>query len=199
MSETCIETIKALDGKIYNIDYHQKRYERTLTYYYGLVNAVYDLKEFLKPPKDGLYRCRVVYSHKGILDVSYYKYKKRAINKLKIVYDDEITYKYKSTNRDMLDKLYAQRGDADDVIIIKDGYVTDTTIANIAFKTNGVWYTPKQPLLKGTTRQRLLDAGKLQERKIKHINSYTDIALLNSMIDFDIITNKQRKIKDIVC
>jgi len=199
MIETCIETIKALDGEIYHIDYHQKRYESTLKYFYGIVNEICKLQEYLHPPKNGLYRCRVVYSHRGIIDVSYHPYKKREINKLKIIINNDITYKYKSTDRELLNKAYELREEADDVIIVKNGYITDTTIANIALQKDGIWYTPQTPLLRGTTRQRLLDAGKIKEAKIniKDIKTYSQIALLNSMIDFDIIS--KRDIKDIIC
>ena len=98
-----LETIKAQDGEIYNLTYHQKRYESVLK---GLDNSeIKDLKKYLFPPKTGLYRCRVVYDEKNI-DVEYIKYKKREVTKLKLVYDDEIVYEIKFTNRKNLEKLF---------------------------------------------------------------------------------------------
>ena len=82
------------------------------------------------------------------------------------------------------------REEGDDILIIKDLLVTDTSIANIAFETSGgEWITPKNPLLKGTTRARLLDEGKLKEADIRvhELRSFTKVALLNAMIDFDVL------------
>ena len=183
-----IETIKAINGDIYHIDYHQKRYEFVLNSF-G-VNDVKNLADFLDPPKDGLYKCRLVYNFNDI-DVSYSKYKKRNISSLKIIFDKDIDYSYKSIDRRELDSLFTLKGKCDDVLIIKNSLVTDTTIANVAFYRDGFWFTPKEPLLKGTTRARLLDNNTIVEAdiKVQELKSFSKVALLNAMIDFDILEN----------
>jgi len=190
MSKTFFETIKILDGEIFHINYHQKRYESVLKAFD--IEDVKKLKDFIEIPKYGLYRCRLVYDlsvSPHNIEVQYLEYKKRDIKTLKVVFDNEIDYKYKSTCRDNIDKLYDLRDDCDDIIIIKNLLVTDTSIANIAFYTSSGWITPKKPLLKGTTRQRLIDEGKLLEVdiKVQDIKSFSKVALLNAMIDFDIL------------
>jgi len=122
--------------------------------------------------------------------VTFHEYKKREINTFKLIFENEIDYAYKSTDREEIDALYQKREDCDEILIIKDLLVTDTSIANIAFYTaEGIWITPKSPLLKGTTRARLLDEGKLVEADIKanELRSFSKVALLNAMIDFDIL------------
>ncbi len=180
-----IETIKAVDGEVYHLEYHQARYEGVLN---SLGIKIKDLREFLTPPAWGLYRCRLEYGIDGI-DVTYHEYKKREIKSLKLVFDNEIEYSLKSSNREILDSLFARKDEADDILIIKDLLVTDTSIANIAFYRDGTWLTPKKPLLKGTTRARLIDEGKLIEADIKSsdLRNFSQIALLNAMIDFDIL------------
>ena len=130
--------------------------------------------------------------------MTYHEYKKREINSLKLVYDDRIDYSLKSTSRDELDALYALRGKCDDILIVKNSLVTDTSIANIAFYDSKKWITPASPLLKGTTRARLLDDGKIFESDVylDDFKSFSKVALLNAMINFDIITQKK---KDIFC
>jgi len=184
-----LETIKAADGEIYHINYHQTRYESILKFF-G-VKEFKNLVDFLDPPKDGLYRCRLVYDLDGVVEVSYHKYKKRTINSLKIVVDNGIDYSLKSTNRKNLDSLFFKKDGCDDVLIVKNSLVTDTTIANIAFYKDGVWFTPKTPLLNGTTRARLLDDVVLKELdiKVEDLESFSKVALLNAMIDFDILEN----------
>ncbi len=181
-----IETIKVVDGKVLHLEYHQSRYERVLNQLE--IKDVKDLKDYLDPPEWGLYRCRLVYS-KDAIDVEYCEYKKRDISSLKLIFDNEIEYSLKSANREKLDLLSAQKGEADDILIIKNLLVTDTTVANIALYRDGVWLTPKTPLLKGTTRERLLCEGKIVEADIssKELRTFTQVALLNAMIDFDIL------------
>jgi 4-amino-4-deoxychorismate lyase len=79
----------------------------------------------------------------------------------------------------------------DDIIVIKNGILTDTSIANIAYKINEIWYTPKTPLLNGTTRQRYLDNGIIHEKDIgiNDIHKIEEFAILNAMLDFEIIDN----------
>lgn len=196
MNRTYLETIKALDGKLFNLSYHQKRYESVLK---SLgINDFKNLKEYLNPPTSGLYRCRLVYDEKNI-SVTYHKYKKREIKSLKLVYDDKINYSKKSTNRDELNNLFEKREECDEVLIVKNTLITDTTIANVAFYKDGLWYTPKEPLLEGTTRARLLDEGKIIEKDIRvnDLKNYSKLALMNAMLDFDIIT--KYNLKDLAC
>lgn len=186
MKSNHLETIKILDGEIFHIEYHQQRYERVLN---SLgVNPSKKLLDFIKPPEWGLYRCRLVYNADTI-EVTYHEYKKREINSFKLIFDNEIEYSHKAENREDIDRLFYLREDADEILIIKNLMITDTSIANIAFYRDGIWYTPKNPLLEGTTRERLLESGKIVQSDIKasDLRTFSKIALLNAMIDFDII------------
>lgn len=190
MNKLFLETIKAVDGKALHVEYHQKRYEEVLREF-G-IDEVQNLQTFLNPPKYGLYRCRLTYDLSQTsqkIEVEYLEYKKREIKNLKVIFDNDIQYSKKSTCRDDLDKLYDLKDDADDILIIKNLLVSDTSIANIAFYIDGSWLTPKTPLLKGTTRARLLDEGKIIEAdiKVQDIKKFSKIALLNAMIGFDIL------------
>jgi len=188
-----LETIKSLDGELFHLEYHQWRLERALE-----TEDTHNLTALLSPPKKGLYRCRVVYNHNEI-NIEYIPYSKRQIHHLKLVYDDSLNYEKKYENRDSLNALFKQKGRADDIIIIKNSLITDTSIANIAFYDGEVWVTPKSPLLEGTTRKRLLALGKIVERdiRVEEISSFKKLALMNAMIDFDIIA--EENIEDIIC
>ncbi|MBU1927704.1 aminotransferase class IV family protein [bacterium] len=196
MKHKFFETIKVLDGQIFHLEYHQKRYESVLESL-GIVEYK-NLLEHLNPPKKGLFRCKIIYDENSF-DVSYYEYTKRDIKSLKLVYDDSIQYTCKSTDRESLDALFKLRESCDDVLIVKNSLLTDTSIANVAFYRDGSWYTPKRALLKGTTRARLLQEKKIVEEDIyvKDLKNYTGIALLNAMIEFDIIT--QENAGEIIC
>jgi len=182
-----LETIKIEDGKVFNLLYHQKRFDISRKELFNSKNDINLLDFIIGFPLKGLYRCRVVYG-KDIYSVEYIPYKEKKIEKLKVLALD-ISYKYKYENRDIFNKLLKRYSQYDELIISKNGYVTDTTISNIAFYNGNSWFTPKSPLLKGTMREKLLDDGILQIKDIKidTIDSYKKVALINAMIGFKVI------------
>ncbi|MBU1217179.1 aminotransferase class IV [bacterium] len=196
MKHKFFETIKALDGQIFHLRYHQERYESVLKSL-GMTEFK-TLLEYLHPPHKGLYKCRVVYDENS-LEVSYSEYVRRDVKKVKLVYDDSIEYAQKAINRENIDALFGLREGCDDVLIVKNSFITDTSIANVAFYKEGIWYTPRTPLLNGTTRARLLEMKKIVEADIREadLKKYTGVALLNAMIEFDIIT--QENAGEIIC
>jgi 4-amino-4-deoxychorismate lyase len=133
------------------------------------------------------------------MSLSYHKYYKRKVEKVKLIEAPDILYDKKYADRSGLEYLFEQKQHCDDVLIVQAGLVTDTTIANVAFLQEGKWYTPKKPLLQGTTRERLLRESRLFERDIAYdtLKNYEAMALMNAMIEFDII--KDKKIEDIIC
>lgn len=187
-----IETIKCEDYEIYNLEYHEKRVANTIG------KNIY-LRDYIYPNSNELLKCKIVYDENDILDVSFSPYSKKNIKTLKVIYDDLIEYKYKYENRDTLNKLLndVKENDnrVDEIIIVKNGYITDTTIANITIlledesSLEDKWYTPKTPLLYGTTRDRYLEQNRLKEIDItvEMLQRAKKIALLNAMIDFDIL------------
>ncbi len=171
------ETIKCEDFEVFNLHYHNQRVART-------IGMNIELQEYLYPPTDHLLKAKVIYSQNGIEKVTYQKYTPRETKVFKIIEDNTIEYQYKYLNRETIDDLFAQKGLADEIIIVKNGFVTDTSIANIAIFKENRWITPKKPLLKGTIRAKLIEEKKLEELDItiEDIKSATKIALLNAMI-----------------
>lgn len=182
MNNQYFETIKCDDFEVFNLDYHEKRIANSIA-----LNL--NLQEYIYPSSNELFRCKVIYNEEGINDVQYYKYKKKEIKSFKIVVDDKIEYSKKYLDRSSIDNLYNKKENADEIIIIKNGFVTDTSIANIAIYDGSNWITPKKPLLYGTTRARLLEEKMVFEKDINltMLKEAKKIALMNAMIDFDIL------------
>ena len=111
-------------------------------------------------------------------------YQMRRVNSFKLVVCDDIEYSFKGVNRDRLNALRNMKGDADEIIIVKHGLLTDTSYSNIALFDGKEWVTPQTPLLKGTMRQSLLDQGTITERRIsvEDIFLYQKIAMINAML-----------------
>ena len=174
------ETIKSCNMKIYNLWYHSQRI-------YDTIGKFLDL-DILNPQQD-LTRIKVIYDYDDIIDILYFKYNKGPIYSFKFIHSD-IEYDYKYLNRDKLELLSSAKENCDDIIILKNNIITDTSIANIAIYENNRWLTPTKPLLFGTTRARYIKNKKLYEDDcitIERVQNAQKIALLNSMIDFDIL------------
>ncbi len=180
--EQFFETIKIYEGKIYNIAYHQERFEKT-----SLLHV--NLKNYITPSKTGLYRCKIIYDMKEIISVEYFPYKKKKIRSIAFVECNDIQYRRKYLDRSRFDALIDQV-ESDEILIIKNGLITDTSIANVAFYDGKKWITPKSFLLEGTTRKRYLQQGVLEERELslQNLESFSKIAFLNAMVDFDIMS-----------
>ena len=86
----------------------------------------------------------------------------------------------------MLNRLFASRGTADDVLVVRKGWLTDTSICNIALWNGKQWITPSKPLLAGTKRASLLEQGEIATGDIRpdDLPAYSRIRLFNAMIEF---------------
>lgn len=193
-----IESIKWLDGKFHNLFYHEQRMTRSLHALYGLAAPV-GLEKLLggvAPPAKGLYKCRIVYDDTS-REVTFLPYKVRKINRLKVVEDNDISYAFKYADRKSIDRLFQQRGDCDDILIVKRGRVTDCSFSNIVFRKGGEWVTPDSALLKGTMRQKLIDENKIKTREIRpqDIRSFDNFRIINAMLEFD---SPEIEVSDIV-
>ncbi len=180
------ETIKILDGIPSNLKYHQQRMNYTFKSKLE-AKIPLELKDIITVPElysSGLVKCRLEYnSHQYRLLFS--NYFPKTVNSLKVVSDNSINYDFKYCNRNELQKLLMEKGDCDEILIIKQNKVTDTSFSNIAFFDGYRWYTPDSPLLYGTARARLIETGLISATPItvKNLRDFKSFILINSMLD----------------
>jgi 4-amino-4-deoxychorismate lyase len=183
-----VESLKLKDGLIQNLNYHQDRMNRAMAELFFGAEKISLEREIVIPENctAGVYKVRVVYGPK-VEKTEIESYQFRTIKSLKVVDHESIDYHLKYTDRQTLQELFALRGDCDDIIIIKNGLVTDSFAANLVFFDGDKWVTPTTPLLKGTNRQFLLDRGIISEKEIRKedISGYQKLGLINAMIDFE--------------
>ncbi len=93
---------------------------------------------------------------------------------------------HKTTQRKVYEERIKRHPTMDEVLLQNErGELTETTIGNVAVCFGGRWYTP--PLdsgcLGGVYRQRLLDAGVLEEQvvRVADLARVEDVAVLNSV------------------
>jgi 4-amino-4-deoxychorismate lyase len=180
-TNTYLETIACKNGEPLHLHYHQARLNTTLETLN--IHTTYDLATLITPPDNAYYRCRFIYDATGFT-IEYHPYTLKFPSTLRLITDNTIDYPLKSTNRTSLNLLFGERNGCDDILIVKNGFITDTTIANVAFFINDQWLTPKKPLLYGTTRARLLDENKIfpADITVQDALAAQKISVMNAMI-----------------
>lgn len=180
-----IESISCVDGELQLLELHQARVNRTFFTNYGLLARPFKLAKVIRQvPSQGRHKCRVVYD-KDDVTIAFQPYQTPKINTLQIVEGTDIDYRFKYENRRALDQLYALRAGQDDIIVVKDGCVSDSYFANLAFYDGEEWWTPDSPLLEGVRRQSLLDQGLIQKAAIgaEDLGKFEKVSLINAMLD----------------
>jgi 4-amino-4-deoxychorismate lyase len=180
-----LETIQIRQGEVLNLDRHVARMNKSRRELFSCQDEVAGAAVLagLSIPVDGVWKLRVVYGVR-IERQELKRYVVQKVRSLKLVHDDTIEYSHKYEDRSAIDALMAQRGSCDNILIVKNGCVTDTAYANIAFSDGGEWFTPETPLLAGIQRAALIAEGKLKERRIKpeDLKRYQSAMLINAML-----------------
>lgn len=178
-----VESIAINNGKIMHLKWHELRFIKSYKSLYGKTPTfnLIGINKLNIPPL-GLHKMRVEYNatHTQI-DIT--PYTERKISRLKLITCDNISYGSKYTDRNQLNNLYEQRAGCDDILIQKNGFITDTSIGNIIFYNGQRWVTPNTPLLKGTARARLLEEGLISAQTIKaeDLNNFSCFQVINAM------------------
>jgi 4-amino-4-deoxychorismate lyase len=182
------ESIKLLDGQLYNEAYHLQRMQRTLKSFnsHNFMLDKLPLDDDLKIT-NGLYKYKIVYNLDGIISTSASPYKKRSVEKVYYVSYDNLNYGYKFSDREELKSHNLLLDDHEEVIYVKHGMITDAIYSNVAYWDGTQWFTPKFPLLKGTKRAQLIAEGKIKEVVIlkSDLEKYKRISFINALNDLD--------------
>jgi len=185
-----LESIRLEQNQLYFLKEHENRFRCTQQDNWGKV-LYQDLESILlnSPDLPGdahKYKCRLVYDEQNI-QLSFIPYRPRTIEYFRIVQKDDINYTYKSTDRSALDQLTRDLPPKTEILIFKNGLLTDSSFSNLALFDGQQWYTPKKPLLKGVHRSYLLQKGILKEMDIpiEDLQRYKRIRLINAMMDWE--------------
>lgn len=182
-----IETIRIEKCKANNLFYHEQRVNETLNAVCSNTRAwkIEDILNRFDYNPDIVYKARIIYDINGVVFSEASPYSMKTVKSLRLVTDDEIDYSFKYENRDCIDRLMQYKGNCDNIIIVRNNLLTDTSYTNIALWNGSEWHTPKHPLLNGTMRRYLLSESRIIERDIStdDIRKYRQISMFNSMID----------------
>lgn len=190
-----LETISIENGKALNLKAHVERMERTALHFGFIAPSLYiHLSELTSPmnllpgelrEETGKIKCRVLY-RETIQDITFERYRPKAIQSLKMV-EASPDYAFKYADRSALNDLVAKKDGCDDILIVRNGLITDTSYSNVVLSKGEELYTPAQPLLHGTRRQKLLREGIIREAKItpSTLHEYDRLYLINAMVGLE--------------
>jgi 4-amino-4-deoxychorismate lyase len=183
-----LESIRIVNRVFQNLDAHTARLNRSRMELFGSSDKI-ELGKILKVPNsltEGIYKCRIIYAE-TIQGIEFVPYIPRIVRSLELVDGGNVEYEHKYLDKTQIDRLTAGKK-ADDILIVKEGSVTDTSFSNVVFFDGVSWITPARPLLKGTKRQLLINTGRIREEEIKtsDLKYFQKTVLVNAMLDFDV-------------
>lgn len=182
-----IESIKVEDQEAFLLDLHQKRVNETFARF-GKESAV-DLQKIFKNlelDEDGLFKLRIVYDLDKNFSTQLIPYAIPEIHSFQLVENNTFDYSFKFEDRKEFERMKIQ-AKAEEIIIVKNNHITDTSLSNLLFLKGKEWFTPSTFLLNGVMRQHLLKTKKIRETEItlNNIREFSHFQIINAMNDFD--------------
>ena len=182
-----IESIKIEDQKAFLLDLHQKRVNQTFAHF-GKEGSIDLAKIFknLKHDEDGLYKLRIVYDLDKKFTTQLIPYAIPEIENFQLVENNSYDYSFKFEDRKEFERMKT-KAKTEEIIVVKNNHITDTSYTNILFLKGKEWFTPTTYLLNGVMRQHLLHEKKIKETEItlQNIKDFSHFQLINAMNDFD--------------
>jgi para-aminobenzoate synthetase/4-amino-4-deoxychorismate lyase len=177
-----------------NLDRHLARLEDSAAYF-GFPCRVADVRALLESATSGLStpaKVRIRLDRSGHVTVQLAPPPSNPERPVGLALDDQpvdstsVWLHHKTTRRDAYTVRAARHPGVDDVVLVNErGEITETTIANIAVRLGGRWWTPpvSSACLPGVERGRLLELGVLGERVLSFADlcSAEELAVVSSL------------------
>ncbi|WP_294229161.1 aminotransferase class IV [uncultured Chryseobacterium sp.] len=182
-----IESIKVEDQEIFLLEFHQKRVDQTFAHF-GKEGSI-DLAKIykhLEHDEDGLFKLRIVYDLEKKIRTQMIPYAIPELEDFQLVENNSFDYSFKSEDRKELERM-KMKSKAEEIIIVKNNHITDTSYSNLLFKKGKDWFTPSTYLLNGVQRQNLLKHKKIKETEItlQNLKEFSHFQMINALNDFD--------------
>ncbi len=180
------ESLCVKNGRVLHGEWHQLRFQKAYQNFFGR-QPTFNLLDPIDLPQifcHGMVKLKISYNETG-RQLDFQHYHMQQIQSVRLVPTNDLDYTNKYTERKKLDALFALREGCDDVLIIRNGWITDSYYANVVFFDGKDWWTPELPLLEGTCRARLLANGiiKTIPLQVEDLKNFLGIKLINAMRD----------------
>lgn len=182
-----IESIKIQDQKNFLLDLHQKRVNETFANF-GKEGSL-DLEKIYKKldhDDNGLYKLKIVYDLEKNYKSQLIPYAFPEIETFQLVENNTLDYSFKFEDRKAFDQM-KNAAKAEEIIIVKNNHITDSSYANLLFLKDKQWFAPTTFLLNGVQRQHLLQSKKIKETEItlQNLKEFSHFQIINAMNTMD--------------
>ncbi|MDD2327996.1 MAG: aminotransferase class IV [bacterium] len=181
-----LESICIINGQPQNMEAHLTRMRLTAAQH-GFTAPDLPDPLLLLPDhlNSGKVKWRIEYDEK-IVSVEFLPYQPKVIHSLRLVRGNP-DYAFKYADRGALEKLLKLKSSCDEILIVRNGLITDTSFSNVLLQQGDRFFTPATFLLNGTRRQQLLREGIITEKEIPaaELQNYDYILLINAMLDIN--------------
>ena len=182
------ESIRVKDGIAENLGFHQLRVNRTLKAFDASILSI-DLASIVQElvlPAAGLFKLKISYDLNGNYQSVFTPYQYKQIQNFALVDIKGQSYDYKFSNRDWINEALIQSG-KDEIMMHDGGLIKDCSYTNIVFYDGVKWITPAKPLLEGTQRAKLIEAGVIQPKAlyVQDMPNFKKFKCINAMMHWD--------------
>jgi len=178
------ETVSFMNGKFRLQEFHLQRMERSAKQLFGTFFHKNIFNQIIFPKyKDHIqYKCRIAYNKSEFI-AEFSEYKRKFIERIKIVEAPKIDYSLKFSDRSAIENLKAEYPEFDEILITQNGFLCDTSMANIVLAKNDKFFTPETCLLEGVQRAYIVNKKLIQKRPVHILNlkDYDYIVPVNAM------------------
>lgn len=183
-----LETIRIQDGHAHHVADHIDRMRRTALHFGFTAPALPADLDALVPHtlRTGTVRCRIVYGH-TLRELTFTPYRRRRLERLIAVDAGAMDYAFKYADRSPLTRPQIPLTETDELLFVRDGYVTDTSYTNLILRRGDELVTPDTFLLDGTCRRRLLRTAQVRTAQVRlsDLSAYDELLLVNAMMPLD--------------
>ena len=180
-----LDTIRIQDGHARHVADHINRMRRTAQHFGFTAPALPADLDALVPHdlRTGIVRCRIVYGH-TLREITFTPYRRRRLERLIAVDAGTMDYAFKYADRSPLERPNLQLSEADELLFVRDGCVTDTSYTNLILRRGDELVTPDTFLLDGTCRRRLLRSAQVRTAQVRlsDLSAYDELLLVNAMM-----------------
>ncbi|QRX64078.1 aminotransferase class IV [Dysgonomonadaceae bacterium zrk40] len=179
-----LESICINDGQPENLEAHIERMRLTALHHGFRLPELPGISSILPSHlTHGKVKWRILYREE-IETMEFLPYQPKKVQSLRLVEGDP-DYAFKYADRSALEEMLKQKGDCDDILIVRDGLITDTSYSNVVLQQGEHFYTPNSYLLNGTRRQQLLRSGRIKEREIRatDLQRYDRLLQINALLE----------------
>lgn len=180
-----LETIRIQDGHAHHMADHIDRMRRTALHFGFTAPALPADLDALVPHtlRTGTVRCRIVYGH-TLRKLTFTPYRRRRLERLIAVDTGAMDYAFKYADRSPLERPNIPLSEADELLFVRGGYVTDTSYTNLILRRGDELVTPDTFLLDGTCRRRLLRIAQVRTAQVRlsDLSAYDELLLVNAMM-----------------